>query len=355
MLGAFIGIVLISTFYAAASSLGSVSGEPYVQDFPTTGAWNVMLAQGDGQAFASLARDPSMSRPELFRGQEAELGVGVEMAYRQARPLYGWLAWAMSFGQPDLVPPALALLSVAGCALLVGSASLLLKRRRYSRPSRAVLLLLLPGAVSSLSWMGPEVFGLGAAFLGIERWYRRDDADEIDRRLVVQAIGLFLVSALCRETMLVIPATLGFYGLLVNRSLRDVAPLLAIPAVYFGWLTVVRLRLGAWPWDASANRTGIPGAGFVQAVQHFGVADVGLLALTLASVGIAVRFRRDVLAWTILLCSFSAFLFGERLWGFRDVSRLLLPAHAIALLFVMTWRKGALPMGPPRWVTPMTR
>lgn len=87
---------------AAATTAGAVLPgglRPSVTlfDRPADGLESV-LARGDGQTFAALAQDPTLARPEVFRGPPAEA------AYRAQRPLLGWLAWALSGGQPDRVP-----------------------------------------------------------------------------------------------------------------------------------------------------------------------------------------------------------------------------------------------------------
>ena len=63
----------------------------------------LLLVQSDGQAFASLARDPSLARPEVFF-------TDAEAAYRAQRPLLPYLAWAGSLGRTGWVPPALAVI-----------------------------------------------------------------------------------------------------------------------------------------------------------------------------------------------------------------------------------------------------
>jgi len=60
-----------------------------------------VLAEGDGQAFAALAQDPLLRRPAVM----APAG---EFSYRAQRPVWGYLDWVASVGQPGLTGWALA-------------------------------------------------------------------------------------------------------------------------------------------------------------------------------------------------------------------------------------------------------
>src|SRR5206468_2285732 len=84
---------------------------------------DVMLVTGDGQAFAAIARDPTLTRPGVFHASNRE------MAYRAHRPLASYLAWAGSLGHPGWVPPALAAIYELGAGIAAGGCSLLPRRR----------------------------------------------------------------------------------------------------------------------------------------------------------------------------------------------------------------------------------
>lgn len=101
---------------------GDVSYAPAYR-FPSN-RLQVLYNTHDGQAFASLAMDPSLARPEVWSGGNADF------AYRAGRPVIGWLAWAMSLGRPDLVQWILAVISVASAGLLGGAVTLLAHRCR---------------------------------------------------------------------------------------------------------------------------------------------------------------------------------------------------------------------------------
>src|SRR5690606_32578433 len=145
----------------------------------------LLLVQSDGQAFASLARDPSLARPAVFF-------TDAEASYRAQRPLLPYAAWAVSLGRTGWVPPALAVLSAGGFGLAVAGLGALLADRG-APPALALLTLLLPGAYMALSYAGPEPLGLGLVAWALVAW---------DRERTAVAVALFVAAALCRETLL---------------------------------------------------------------------------------------------------------------------------------------------------------
>ncbi|MFN8036522.1 MAG: hypothetical protein U0V73_11355 [Acidimicrobiia bacterium] len=65
-----------------------LSGHPYVSTFEhPSSSLEKALALGDGMAYAALARDPTLARPELFRP------AAYVAAYRAERPLYAYVTW----------------------------------------------------------------------------------------------------------------------------------------------------------------------------------------------------------------------------------------------------------------------
>jgi hypothetical protein len=316
-----------------AAQYVSVEGDPYVVDFPTTGAINVMLAQGDGQAFAALATDPGLRRPEQFEGQTADTRVGVEAAYRAQRPLLGYLAWATSLGQPGLVNPALLVWAAIGGGLAAGGVAALLLERGCKKPELALLALILPGALLATSWLGPECLGLGLVALGLV-WFERGPP------ISAAAIALFSVAALSRESMLLVPAGLGLWLLVMRRDWRRALPL-AIPAVVYGaWVLVVHARFGAWPNEASAGRTGAPFAGLIDAFPQMSAVDVLFVVLNALLVLVVVRYWKDPLAWIIALSVVFAVLAGWDVWLNRgSINRVMLPAQVLAGVLLLSPRR----------------
>lgn len=316
---------MVAAFLFQAGRIGAVEGTPYVVDFPTEGRLNVMLAQGDGQAFATLATDPSLARPERFAGQTSASRVGVEAAYRAQRPLLGYLAWASSFGQPSLVAPAMAVWAVIGAGGAVGVVAHLLHVRGFSRPELAVLLLLLPGSVQSLSWLGPELLGIALAF----------GAWALVGRRFGWAVAALCAAGLVKESFLLFPAVLGL-GLLLRREVWRAA-LMGLPiATYLAWTAVVHARFDAWPREAQEGRMGAPFEGLADAWDRLSGGEVAVVAFTFALALVALPFIRDPLSWIVLGSVGFAVLAGWDVWiRLAGINRTMLPAQiAIGLLLL---------------------
>src|SRR5579859_8075241 len=99
LVGLLIGVAAVLLVVRSAAP-GCCSGS-YVTlyDRPVTGV-DAVLGRGDGQAYAALAEDPTLARPNVILGYH-------EAAYRAQRPLVSYLAWAGSLGSADRVPWAL--------------------------------------------------------------------------------------------------------------------------------------------------------------------------------------------------------------------------------------------------------
>ncbi len=289
----------------------------------------ILLVQSDGQAFATLARDPLLARPEEFR-------TDAEASYRAARPLLPWLAWAGSLGRPDLVPPALALLAVLGTGLAGAGLARLLLDRGVS-PWPAVLVAFLPGTYSALTYLGPEPLCLGLLAWGIWAWSTRPARPWL-------AAGLFTAAALTRETALLVPLALGLEALWRRRRGTPRRELhVAVLAVPFGalaaWFAVLHVRIGAWPTDAGQGRLTRPFAGLADAAGQWEVPreELVYLALTVLLVlGVLWRCRDDVLAWVVAVHVLFATTMGERVWvSWEYWGRVLLPLFALGFVAVV--------------------
>jgi hypothetical protein len=297
----------------------TVDGHGFVRNFDhPTRPLDILLGRGDGQAFAQLARDPSLRHPE-----EWVLG-STDAAYRAQRPLLGYAAWAVALGDRDRVPPALAALAIAGCGLAVTGCALLLSRRRMG----ALLIVLAPGFLISAVWFTPEMLGLGLAALGVLA-YRRD-------RWVL-AVVLLSCAGLARESFLLVCAGLALHELSRRRLPR---PLLAAPAaVWAGWSVFVHLRFGrpVWPLTAADDMT-LPLKGLFHAIPMWREPfDSVFFALTALSILALVLLRpRSEIAWIAACYGVLALILGPAIWAhWYNFGRLLLPLHAFALLAVL--------------------
>jgi hypothetical protein len=297
---------------------------PYVRlyDQPRD-ALEVVLNQGDGQAFAALAQDPLLARPEVFRGGSAEA------AYRAQRPLLGWLAWAGAAGDAERVPEALLAWTVIGYAAL-GAAATAFALWTERSPVLAFAVLVMPGALVALDWTGPEVLGTAAAITALGLWRR-------ERPPLVAVAALLVVAALCRETLLLVPAVLLLVELTDGRARRRIVALLAAPVVYGMWIGVVRIRLAAWPTDADHGRLSWPFGGIVEASSGWRSIDVAcaVLGLVLAACALARRRSRTE-SYLVLAHLLLAACMGALVWvRFEDFARVLLPLYAVSILALL--------------------
>lgn len=293
----------------------------------------ILLVQSDGQAFATLARDPSLARAaDEFREP-------AWASYRAQRPLLPYMAWIGSLGQSGWVPPALAVFAVVGTGA-AAAAFAALTIARDGRVAFTMVALLLPGFFASLAYLGPEPVGLALAAWAVVMWER-------DR--TAPAVVLFALAALTRETMLLVPAVLLVIDLLVGR--RRQAALLVIPlATWIAWVAVLWVRIGALPTGPGQGVLTFPFVGVVEGLSNSiagGGAFYAVLfsALILTSVALAPR---DPLSWVALAYLGFATLMGPMVWAsWEYFGRILLPGGAFALIAVV----GHIAEGvPPRVV-----
>lgn len=318
---------LIAYLAVGAHRQAPVVRRAYVKHYDgrvLTDPFEIMLVQSDGQAYAALARDPSLARPEEFPSR-------AEAAYRAQRPLLGWLAWAASLGRPSRVPVALAVLQVVGVGA-AGAACAALLAGRGAPVFPAALVALLPGIFESLSWLGPEALGLALAAWGVGAW---------ERARAGRAGVLLSAAALARETLLVVPAGL-LLASLRHGSARPRHPWPAAIgpfAVVALWACVVRLRIGSWPLLANTGRLGFPLEGLARAAGTW--ADPGDafflgVAATLA-LGVAAWRRADRNLFAIILVTCGlALVMGPAVWArWEDFTRPLLPLFAFGAVALL--------------------
>jgi hypothetical protein len=285
-----------------------------------------LIVASDGQAFATLARDPTLARADV------EFGRPAEGAYRAQRPLLPWLAWAGSLGRPGWVPPALAVLFVLAVAAATALVAELLADGGSSRWI-APAILILPGMYAAAEYFGPEPLGLALGLAGLLRVRRYGYAD-------VGGLALMALAGLARETMLLLPAGLAVHAL-AQRRVADAVRLAATAIPYLVWVVVLRLRVGAWSLGSSlggrmslrleglddviAGRSELPDAD-----RFFLAVTAGLLLLCVVR-----RPRSALTAAALAFGLFSVFL-GSRVWAeWVFFGRVLLPAHVLAILALL--------------------
>jgi len=323
--GALVALAIVVLTLVSVSRIHvAPNSHPAAGFSPAKSLIDRQLLQGDGQAYAELARDPTLARPQWFNTGAPEA------AYRAQRPLLGYLAWAGSAGQPGAVGWVLLLINlIAGAAVALAWSRL--ARLRGGPWWIGPLVLLAPGSVSALTWSTSEVLGL--ALVGWALWVW------LTRPRTVAAPALLLASAsLTRETFLLVPAAL-VVGLLVRGSARSqwqrTLGLLLSPVPWLAWVVVVRLRLGVWSFKASDGRLGTPLSGLVSAAQHWHVADWTCFALLVAATGFGLLRVATDMRWVVGFQVLLGLVMGEQVWArWQDFSRVLLPIYAIGLVGV---------------------
>lgn len=315
-LTALLAVMFVVANVAGMEVTGQSDGVPYVRLYdPPKRRLEVVVNQGDGQAFAALAQDPLLRRPQVFRGGPPEA------AYRAQRPLLGWLAFLLSAGQATAVPLALVVLSTTGFVML-GAVLAWLLVRSDAPAGWALAILATPGALVTLDWTGPECIGTAAALLGVA-WWRGD------RRL--GGVALLIAAALLRESLLLVPAALiGFDLIVERRGWRSVGALSVPFLAYVGWLSVVWLRLGALPVDAGRGRLASPLTGVFDAASGWDATNMVCAAAIVGFGAFACWLgRREPLGWVAGAFVAASLAFGPDVWArVEDFSRILLPAVA---------------------------
>lgn len=322
------GVVSTALLYLNATrvDVGSLvdPGVPYAPAYrhPTNGL-QALYDWHDGQAYAALAMDPSLSHADDW------LGGAPEMAYRAVRPVVWGLAWVGSLGQPGLVQWSLAAETIIGVALLGFAAARL--ATRYGRdPNHTVAVLAVPGMLVVLMNPGlTDALGTALALLGMGCW--------LDGRRRC-ALVLFTLAVLTREMLFLVPLALILDDLWDHRSIRRVLALVVPAVVYLGWVAVVRWRVGALPTGVHGVM-GWPFVGLVSVISK-GWSSGGLVAalfVAILLVGGMVRRPPRVVALVIGLSALLAICSGHLVWQrWQDgFSRTLLPAEVLALVFLL--------------------
>ena len=317
-----ISAVLIAGMITGYDASCCVDRHPYVRLYDGDRTQlEAFLVTGDAQAFAALAQDPMLAHPEHIDPPE-------EYAYRAQRPVWGYLGWATSLGQPQLAGWALVALSIVAAGALA-SAVAALSMRRGAAPWWGMVALV--AGFQPLQELTPEL--LAAALVG--------GALLCGRERRVPYVGFLTVAALTRESMLVAVAMLAAYevvqaaGPLAPR-VRAVLPL-AIPfAAYAGWAIVLQQRLGGWPWQRSDDRLVAPFTGIVEAWTDGATgATIGFVVACVLCGGAWALARRDVLTWIASGYLLFATTFSADVWLRGGFERSLVPLYVFGTIAVV--------------------
>ena len=288
-----------------------------------------MIDVADGQAYATLARDPTFSRTAPFKDGPAE------MVYRSQRPLYAWLIWAGSGGRPAAVPVAQFVVTVLSVGALAASAVWLAATRRRVR-GWAALVVLLPGCALSVVDLIPEPLSVALAVVGVIAW-------TASPRRAGWAVASLTLAVASREWLVLVPAVLALHDLLVRREpWRRQLPLAVPPLVLGAWVLSLRVRHGYWPSQAaSLERLSAPFLGWYHAVGQLDVAATAayLGAAVLLVLGLQ-RHPRSVLVWVEVAFALSTVVLGANVLG-TESYRPLLAMYVFGLVAVLPVDAGA--------------
>jgi hypothetical protein len=284
------------------------------------------LVRGDGQLYAALATDPAVRHPGIITGPPAE------QAYRYQRPGYGWLAWMASGGQRAAVEWALVVLtSLSVVGLVAITARSLIDRDQD--PRFALLLLVAPGVLVNLLWIGPEAFGTLLVMVALRRMVPVEGSTRL-RSIGIVAFTCLAAAGLCRESLLLVPATLAVLCL-TQRRWRMACTLAATAVPYAAWVLVLRARIGAWPVGSVPGRLApLPFLGMIRGLTTAGSVEAVFAVVTLGiAVGALVVGREPILRLLIATNLAFASMMGTAVWHrFDGFGRVLLPMTVFSLL-----------------------
>jgi hypothetical protein len=214
----------------------------------------------DGQFFYRVGAEP-FATEERVEGVEFDLP-----ALRASRIGYGALAWAASFGDPDLLPWSLLAVNVVAAGAL-GAAAGALAQHLGRHAAWGLALVLWPGFAYTLSLDTAELVASAFAVGGLVA---------VTRHRWPAAAALLAAAALTRETALVYAGAVALAGLLELRNGRTsssttntargqlLAGFVAID-VFVMWQVIVWLRFEQLAIGSSggSNNLGPPFAGLL--------------------------------------------------------------------------------------------
>lgn len=319
---AAIAATLLIAIAAGSIHLGTNATARSASDVDSGRGLLGLLENYDGRDYAAISRDPTLARPEIY-------GVRTEAAYREQRPLFGWLGWIGSLGEPDRVPITLAALSVLSATFAVMTLGVALARHGMSE-FFALGVFALPGVLAIVYNMMPELLQLGLLAVGLLAW---EMTSRGNRRWAIVALT---VAAFTRESSLLVPVVLIATELprIRTRSARRSVALLTIPFVaYAGWIAFVRVRVGAWPFHPQSRPlTAVPFQGLVRALRTSPDRTSTAVWLAVGVVVLAyalVKGRRTPWLGTACVFALMGVFLGSVVWQRPDFfGRVLLPFYA---------------------------
>jgi hypothetical protein len=320
---AFVAVLLVKA--DGDPSLLVHAGPPWTEQAGARGSLTVQPADEafDGQFFYRIGTAP-------WSTAETEHGVTFDLpALRNARWGYGALAWAVSFGDPDLVPWALIVVNLVAAAA-VGAIGGGLAQRRSHHAIWGLLLFAWPGFAYSLSLDTSELvasaFVLGG-LLALDRG--------IATHRWIGTAALLGAAIIVRDTTAVVAfgvLVAGVWALRPNGPDRAEGRALVgaggVPLVLFAaWQLLVRSRFGSLPLTSSGdNNLSAPFGGLAEHLATLLPPDGGEELFRLLNiVGLFALFAAA--AWTVARASSPRFGPEEAAWVFAVGVVLVLNAY----------------------------
>lgn len=299
-----IGLFALTSAVAAvfASSIGAVA---VMSQSDWTPSALVRMAESDPIAGYARSHDPSFAlfHPEAHYDGVYFYAIGADPlalgpahklldlgAHRYTHPLYGWMAWLLSAGQPKFVPHALLLISLMSMGV-AGAGFAFLAARFGMSPLAGLWVTLNPGLIASVTFDTAEPLGAAILVLALLAW--------TSERRALGAAG-FLLLSMTRQPFALIPLGVAAWEIARNRRsmsfrplLMRVAPLALGPLAMVLWQVYLFFRFEELPFATGEVVLTLPFQGWLEA---FGIAarlgggalaQVGLPSLALLIVAFA--------------------------------------------------------------------
>lgn len=248
----------------------------------------------DGQFYYAIAHDPLARDPAIYGKLDSP-------SYRYQRILLPLLARILTFGNLRYLTEALFAANLLGLLLGVTAIFFLCRMETGWKAACAIGFLIEPGLLSSLVHALPDALSLSLAVFGLFLW--RSSRPRL-------SVFFWVAAALAKETTLLISLGTLLWEMIQARKLKkDIlmrTVLLVLPV--FLWHGVLRLRLGAWPFQQSYGNFNWP---------FFSIADFLLEGFRpLSSDHWFLFFCGYVATWLLSLLGIFVFIKRPSLWSF---------------------------------------
>jgi len=265
----------------------------------------------DGQFYFRLAIAP-------FSTEESVAGVHFDYpVYRAQRILYPILSYLVSGGRSSAVPWAMIIANLLAAAAIGGLATLIFENHPRSNALTAVLIVLYPGFLLTMSRDLTELVEIAFVLGGVALILMRRD------RL---AVVVFSLAVLAKEMSLILPITVFLHRAITRRLKASDALLLTPVGVFVGWKMYL---FHLWHLPLSLGTDGhfsLPFAGMWQCIRSVAVSPNGqtlliieLLAVIVFTITTAIAIRTSAapafLKIAYVLYAVLFFSLGAEFWS----------------------------------------